>query len=691
MNTKNITCAAALFGLAGLAIAQPTMDGIYDDALENGFFGPIRWVNTVPTLFGDNTAGLFNGGSFGDPENVTTGVEVRIPKSALGGATSFRIAGWVTSGDRSFMSNQVIGSLSIDTSNIGNTPDFSDEAAFPGSQYIDVGTLAMATIAVDGTADAGYGAAKFTQTNYTGFGDNGDATDIGGGGSEIDQVFVAQDATNIYIMVTGNIESNGNALELYIDVDGNANGPATLSGGMGSGAFITTAGTTFDGGGVNAFRPDYVVSIDSTDHDADGGTPNVPHAFFGAWDAISADWIIDDAGILAGHGSANAGSLTGGDAGVPAMEMAVDNNNIAGVIGNPSQSTPVSPDANWAYGSELDNLRGQIVTDGGKNLLYIFVGGNMEVNFNKLNLFFDVAPGGQNTIGSDANGDPVTNIDISFGALQNLVGLTFDTDFTPDYWINTNNGVDGGSGNLLYFADCAVVRTDGALVDLISEFQLDYGSFFGGAIEDGVGMPLVDAKEVLDFSGPRVDLPGSPSLFAEYAPRTTQLDPFNPVPGLLQLSMDNSNVGGVTSDSAVDALVRLVSTGIEICVDLDELGWDGSQDIKIAGFISNGGFNFLSSQVIGDSAGPDNLGAPADVDFSTIAGNQFINLSDVVMGGCNLADLSEPFGILDLSDITTFISAFTTANPVADLAAPFGVFDLADISAFVGDFTAGCP
>jgi hypothetical protein len=692
MNHKNLIGAAVLASVAGLASAQPMIDGIYDDAMEADFYGPIRWVNTVPTQFGDNTAGLFNGGTFGDPENVTTGIEIRIPKSALGGASSFRIAGWVTSGDRGFMSNQIVGSLPIDTPNIGGAPDFSDEVAFPGSQFIDAGSIATATITVDGSADAGYGAAKFTQTNYTGFGDNGDATDIGGGGSEIDQVFVAQDATNFYIMVAGNIENNGNGLELYIDVDGDSNGPATLSGGNGSGAFITNSGVTFDAGVSDAFRPDYVISVDSFDDDEDGMTPNVPRAFYGAWDAIPEDWNIDLAGALAGHGAANAGALSGGDAGVPAISLAVDNNNIAGVIGNPSQSTPVSPDDNWAYGSELNNLRGQVVqTEIGENLLYVFIGGNMEVNYNKFNIFFDVAPGGQNTIGEDAAGDPVTNIDISFGALQNLAGLTFDADFTPDYWINTNNGVDGGSGELLYFADCAVIRTDGALVDPISEFQLDYGSYFGGGIEDGVGNPLPGASEVLDFSGPRIDLPGSPSLFAEYAPRQSQLDPFNPIPGLLLVALDNSNVGGVTSDTAIDTLVRQVSTGIEICVDLDELGWDGSQDIKIAGFISNSGFNFLSNQVIGDAPGPDNLGAPADVDFSMIAGNQFVNLSDDVEMGCNLADLAEPFGVLDLADITTFIAAFTTANPVADIAPPFGVFDLADITAFVSEFTAGCP
>jgi hypothetical protein len=59
--------------------------------------------------------------------------------------------------------------------------------------------------------------------------------------------------------------------------------------------------------------------------------------------------------------------------------------------------------------------------------------------------------------------------------------------------------------------------------------------------------------------------------------------------------------------------------------------------------------------------------------------------------GCNPADLAEPFGVLDLGDISAFVSAFTAQDPAADLAEPFGVFDLADLGAFVSAFIEGCP
>ncbi len=683
--------AALLAASAGLATAQPVIDGVYDDATENQYYGPIRWVNTVPTGFGDNVAGLFNGGNFGDPENVTTGIEFSIPKSALGNATSFRLAGWVTSGDRSFMSNQIIGSLPIDTSNIGGGPDFSDEATFPGHQFIDVSSIPNATIVVDGSADAGYGAAVFTQTNYTGFGDSQDGTDIGGGGSEIDQVFIAQDANNFYFMIAGNLEANGNGLDLHIDVDGDASGAAATGTGSGNGAFIIdNPGVTFDSGAnpADTFRPDYVISIDSFDDDADGATPNVPRAWYGVYTGDNAQ--VDLLGNLAGYGAANGGALTGGDPGVPAASLAIDNSNVAGVIGSPSQATPVSPDANWAYGSELDNLRAKIVQDGNNNNLYIFIGGNMETNFNKLTLFIDCQPGGQNSIGFDTNGDPVTNVDIAFGALQNQAGVTFEPDFAADYWFDINNGQDGGSGNLINYTDAAVLRSNGALVDPISELILDYGAFFGGDVTDGQGNPVPGAVELMDFSGPRVDLPGGASLFTNYGPRLTQIDFNNPIPGLIKTAIDNSNVDGVTDTTATDAAARAVSTGIEICIDLDELGWDGAQDILLAGWIVSGGFNFASNQILGDAAGPDNLGDVTVLDLSAIPGVQYVNLSAPVQEGCNAADLAAPFGILDLADISAFVTGFTSADPIADLNND-GVFDLSDISAFVAAFTAGCP
>ncbi|MEZ6242525.1 MAG: GC-type dockerin domain-anchored protein [Phycisphaerales bacterium] len=62
-----------------------------------------------------------------------------------------------------------------------------------------------------------------------------------------------------------------------------------------------------------------------------------------------------------------------------------------------------------------------------------------------------------------------------------------------------------------------------------------------------------------------------------------------------------------------------------------------------------------------------------------------------VGGGCNEADLAEPFGSLDFSDVLAFLTAFGAMDPAADLAPPMGVFDFSDVLAFLTAFGGGCP
>ena len=61
------------------------------------------------------------------------------------------------------------------------------------------------------------------------------------------------------------------------------------------------------------------------------------------------------------------------------------------------------------------------------------------------------------------------------------------------------------------------------------------------------------------------------------------------------------------------------------------------------------------------------------------------------VAGCNEADLAEPFGSLDFSDVAAFLSAFGANDAAADLAAPFGQWDFSDVAAFLAAFGAGCP
>ena len=97
----------------------------------------------------------------------------------------------------------------------------------------------------------------------------------------------------------------------------------------------------------------------------------------------------------------------------------------------------------WANGSEIDGI--YYFSDGTN--LYIMLTGNLETNYNKLEVFVDATAGGQNTLRDNNSG-------IDYGGLLRQTGLTFDSDFTADYWFSLTNGYDGvGYASYINFAD----------------------------------------------------------------------------------------------------------------------------------------------------------------------------------------------------------------------------------------------
>ncbi|MEM7754754.1 MAG: GC-type dockerin domain-anchored protein [Planctomycetota bacterium] len=105
---------------------------------------------------------------------------------------------------------------------------------------------------------------------------------------------------------------------------------------------------------------------------------------------------------------------------------------------------------------------------------------------------------------------------------------------------------------------------------------------------------------------------------------------------------------------------------------------------------TNGGV-ILNAEIVYDS----NL----DGDIDTATGDQdynvllYIGHIEEITGPqpCNIADLALPFGVLDLDDVDTFISAFLAQDAAADLAPPAGIIDLDDVDAFIAAFLGGCP
>ncbi len=58
---------------------------------------------------------------------------------------------------------------------------------------------------------------------------------------------------------------------------------------------------------------------------------------------------------------------------------------------------------------------------------------------------------------------------------------------------------------------------------------------------------------------------------------------------------------------------------------------------------------------------------------------------------CTAADIAQPLGVIDITDVLAFLVAFTEGDPIADLAPPFGVYEASDIIAFLTSFAFGCP
>jgi hypothetical protein len=240
----------------------------------------------------------------------------------------------------------------------------------------------------------------------------------------------------------------------------------------------------------------------------------------------------------------------------------------------------------YANGSELD--AGYGVISGGR--LYLFFAGNLETNFNKLNVFIDSgAAGGQNqlvALGTDQ------------GNFNRMAGMTFDTGFNATNWI----AMTGGGATPDIFIDYANLVTG-------------VGNYSGtttptnGALSGGNGGPVIQA------------------------------------------TWNNSNTTGVTGSTAPNN-AALVSTGMEFSIALADIGWTGG-DIRVAAFINGSGQDYASNQFLGGLAfGTGNLGGDGNGNFTgNLAG---INLNNFAGAQYFVVPIPEPttFGALGIGVLT---------------------------------------
>lgn len=214
----------------------------------------------------------------------------------------------------------------------------------------------------------------------------------------------------------------------------------------------------------------------------------------------------------------------------------------------------------FANGSELNGAYGAI--SGGN--LHLFLTGNLETNFNKIDIFIDSVAGGQNVLRND-------NADVDFNGLNRQAGLTFDSSFSADYYLTATNGDAGG---YQIFSNFAELLSGGG----------GAGGFIGGS---GAGSRVLNGSN-----------------------------------GIV-IGVDNSNTGGVDGGSVGDP--SSVLTGIEIMIPLSLLG-NPAGPISVSAFINGGGHDFLSNQVLGGVGGAGNLGEPSAVNFNNIGGNQYFTI-----------------------------------------------------------------
>lgn len=261
-------------------------------------------------------------------------------------------------------------------------------------------------------------------------------------------------------------------------------------------------------------------------------------------------------------------------------------------------------------GSELDAAYAR-VSDG---YLFLFIAGNLETggqgltwspgNVNKLELFVDCIPGGQNSLRGD-------NADVDGGALGSMGhldpandGLKFDAGFEADFYLTFYNRTEVIS----YFDPPQVEAWRGYL------FYATLPTAGGGASQTlGIAQDPSHQGYVTTFT----------------------------FTNGVKLGFNNGNTSGVwgTGDAneSDPSLAANVATGLELAIPVDILADAAgalNETVRIVAFVNDSNHRYLSNQVLGPmgqaAGGYGNLGDPRLFDFgeSYSPGDQFFAVAN---------------------------------------------------------------
>jgi hypothetical protein len=391
-------------------------------------------------------------------------------------------------------------------------------------------------------------------------------------------------------------------------------------------------------------------------------------------------------------------------------------------------------------GSEIDQFFARV--DNGR--LYVLMAGNLERNFNKLEVFIDSETGGHNvldgaTLPGGVDGFCCGGLDQPNGALQRMNGLTFDSGFEADHYLTFTHGFETAlAGPTSFWAASAHYSdlTSDATPDrqtVAAGMQLapqgmpnvlrdQFGGqtladapflpdwfFSGDTVPNNVGpaLPglgqgeLIDRDYVLDPTGGGATDDSGAGAIAEELKFALDIDPADPMNTFshrrmgniidLQMAIDNSNIAGVAGGTTVTTGdPENVMTGIEFSIPISELGISG--DFKISAFINGGGHDYASNQFIGEGILTGNLGGDgvggftgdlAGVDLSTIAGDQFVT---VTYTPANVSGDFDGNGVYECDDIDGLVAEIVAGTNTAsfDMTGD-GTVDTDDLDAWLAE------
>ncbi|MCC6493453.1 MAG: hypothetical protein IT424_10565 [Pirellulales bacterium] len=439
--------------------------------------------------------------------------------------------------------------------------------------------LSAAAVAVplmDGTADVEYGAALSTQNTNTQFGDavNGDQIN-GGGGSEIDQIFATVADGRLYITIAGNLETNFNKIEVFLDSTGGgvntingADQPTMVDGycckqagvnlpDPASGALQRMNGLTFDAG----FNADYYLTfthgfegnIDGTGNGTDGGLRLYASSVHFAK-------LSDPANSVVGFGQA--------------LGIQLAQRGLPNVLRGTTADFDIDGDA-----------------DGDDFLIWQRNLGAVGVNRKQ----------------GDA-AEPFGTVDAADLAVwQAAYGFDHATAaFDANFFAPQSQGID--NSNVLLGPELPNL-SPGELIDK------DYV-----AANPDVGAP--ELQFVLE------------PISADN--KENRRDMLNTVE--LQMAINNSNAQGVTGDGPYENPTtgnpQEVRTGIEFSIPLDKIG-NPSAPIKLTAFVNNGAHDFLANQVSGEGILFGNLGSLMPDFELEFPGAQFVTIPLSAIGAAS--------------------------------------------------------